>query len=121
MDIEKTGGKQDTASGEVLSVDSVQHARVQHDIRASLAISHGFNQALESSFAELCDVVQHVLGAHGETSSDDLLLARVKQLEADCTFCLSRLGRSLEQLDRRIDSAPQQERQQLDSCDRDAQ
>ncbi len=77
--------------------------KARHDIRASLAITRGFSKALESSFSDLCQTVEHALaGCDSGTNSE--AVTRIAELEADCGFCLSRIERSLEQLSERIEA-----------------
>lgn len=79
-------------------------AKSNHDIRASLAITNGFNQALESSFSDLCSAVEQLVRDREiRTDEDEALIHHVAKLEADCWFCLSRINRSLTQLGTRIE------------------
>lgn len=77
--------------------------KVMHDIRASLAITRGFSKALEGSFNQLCDSVERVVSGD-DARTDENVLKRISELEADCSFCLSRIERSLEQLGTRIEA-----------------
>jgi len=76
-----------------------------HDVRASLAITSGFSEAMESSFSEFCTTLEQILcPIEPRTATDRELRERLQQLEADCRFCLSRMHRSLEKLDDCINS-----------------
>jgi hypothetical protein len=79
----------------------VSDSRYRHDLRASLAIINGYSKALESSFQELTDHCQDLLGAVAVELNPDTL-AQVQTLKADCRFCLSRLNSSVEQLKDRL-------------------
>lgn len=85
---------------------SNEHAvasRSNHDIRASIAITKGFNKALESTLSELSQVLHHALYEHvADTQGESL--QRIKGLEEDCLFCVLRINRSLEQLDARLNA-----------------
>lgn len=84
--------------------EQLKLAKSSHDIRASLAITNGFNQALESTFSELCETYEQLLLTRGTRSTTDVdLIKQLDRLEADCHFCMSRIKRSLEQLGSRID------------------
>lgn len=72
-------------------------ARIRHDIRASLAISKGMCQALGMSLDELSEV--SAIAAREER------LNCVEKLERDYRFCLSRILRSLDQLDSTVEGA----------------
>lgn len=75
--------------------------RFEHDIKASLAIANGFNQALELSFADLCDTYQKIWDVH-----TDLLTAEqaecLAEQQSDCWHCLSQVQRSIERLSSRL-------------------
>lgn len=74
----------------------INEARIRHDIRASLAISKGMCQALEMSLDEL-----------NSASAIEVLEERldcVEKIEKDCRFCLSRILRSLIQLDSTVEA-----------------
>ncbi len=81
---------------ELPTVSPLSDARVRHDIRASLAISKGMCQALEGSFDELCE--------SSKVDSREERLNRVEKLENECRFCLSRIQRSVAQLDSMIEA-----------------
>ena len=77
--------------------------RFDHDIRASIALTKGFNKALESSLSELSHALhqalaQHAADPHGEP------VKLINVLEEDCRFCVLRISRSLEQLDARLNA-----------------
>ena len=84
--------------------EQLQRGKLNHDIRASLAISKGFNQALETSFSDLVAGYQLILDAQ-EAMADANDLQLLQKLEEDCRFCLSRASRSLTQLSERFDRA----------------
>lgn len=84
-------------------IEASADARARHDIRASLAITRGFSKALESSFGELCQTVEHII-SDCDTSAYADVIKRISELEADCGFCLSRIERSLDQLGVRIEA-----------------
>lgn len=71
--------------------------KIEHDIKASLAVANGFNQALELSFAELCDSYQKIWDVHTDmlTTEEIALLA---EQQSDCWHCLSQVQRSIERL-----------------------
>lgn len=78
-------------------------SRSNHDIRASLAITKGFQKALEGSLAELSDAVR-VVFAEQDILPQSASMQRIEALEEDCHFCLLRIKRSLEQLDTRLNT-----------------
>ena len=82
----------------------IQLRRLNHDMRASLAITNGFNQALETSLLDLVAEYQMLLDSKTSTPHE-ADLENVKKLEADCHFCLSRITRSIVKLGEDIESA----------------
>lgn len=84
--------------------DQLELAMSRHDVRASLAITAGFNQALELSFSQLCETYEQLVqsSAAQSTAGAELEL-QVEKLQADCHFCLSRMRRSLEQLGHQLE------------------
>ncbi|MDB3935881.1 hypothetical protein N9383_04090 [Granulosicoccus sp.] len=80
-----------------------QLRRLNHDMRASLAITNGFNQALEASLLDLVAEYQILLDSKTSTPHEPDL-ENVKKLEGDCRFCLSRMTRSIVKLGEDIES-----------------
>jgi len=78
-------------------------SRSMHDIRASVAITKGFQKALEGSLSELSDAIRLVFVEHDILPQKESM-QRIEALEADCHFCLLRINRSLEQLNTRLDA-----------------
>ena len=84
--------------------DSDEYAaasRSDHDIRASIAITKGFNKALESSLSELSHALHQALDQYDADSQGEPI-TRIRELEEDCRFCVLRINRSLEQLHARL-------------------
>ena len=92
-------GKQDHDNGNA-------HAaalRFEHDIRASIALTKGFNKALELSLSELLHALHQALAQHNADPQAEPV-QRINVLEEDCRFCVLRISRSLEQLDARLNA-----------------
>lgn len=105
MNSAQQDGEDHTSTGAQPTPDEVNDHKLNHDLRASLAITNGFNQALDSSFSELCISFGQLLDSQTSSTITDVeLVNKVEQLEADCRFCLSRMSRSLEKLNARLDS-----------------
>lgn len=81
---------------------SNSRVRSIHDIKASLAISNGFSQALETALSDLHESYVDIVHSTEATVSPELL-QQLRKHENDCKFCLSRLSSSLSQLKTRID------------------
>lgn len=94
-------------------------SRSNHDIRASIAITKGFNKALESSLSELSQVLHHVLVEHDADTQGESL-QRIKGLQEDCLFCVLRINRSLEQLDTRLNADARFDTQSTSNTEHDA-
>ena len=80
-----------------------QLRRMNHDMRASLAITNGFTEALGTSLSDLVAEYKFLLDSQiSKTTNADV--ENVNKLEGDCRFCLSRITRSLVKLGEDIDS-----------------
>ena len=88
-----------------------QLRRLNHDMRASLAITNGFNEALGTSLSDLVAEYKILLDSQiSKTTKADV--ENVSKLEGDCRFCLSRITRSLVKLGEDIDSVTSLSRMQ---------
>lgn len=94
------------------------NARSNHDIRASLAVTKGFNTALGASLADLCEAVQQLLDMD-DSDAKSGQLQRVALLEEDCRFCMSRINRSIEQLGTRLEADARFGQQSVNDGSRD--
>lgn len=83
------------------AIDDQAHSHCTHsahDIRAYLAITNGFTEALEISLTDLVSEFKLVLNSEDAPGN----LQNLDKLEGDCRFCLSRISRSLALLSERI-------------------
>ena len=91
-----------------------QLRRLNHDMRASLAITNGFSQALGTSLSDLFAEF-HILLDSQASKTSEADLENINRLEGDCRFCLSRITRSLVKLGADIDSVTTLSRMKTDS------
>ena len=91
------------AIGDEAHSQQTQLRRLNHDMRASLAITNGFSQALGTSLSDLVAEFQILLDSRASITSE-ADLENINKLEGDCRFCLSRITRSLVKLGEDIDS-----------------
>ena len=106
-------GDEDGDEDEVES-QHTQLRRLNHDMRASLAITNGFNEALGTSLSDLVAEYKILLDSQiSKTTKADV--ENVIKLEGDCRFCLSRITRSLVKLGEDIDSVTSLSRMQTNS------
>jgi hypothetical protein len=77
--------------------------QTEHDILASLAITNGFSNALDTSLNELLESFNTILGSI-DLEVTDVTLEQFKRQELDCKYCLNRLVQSVEKLKGRVDN-----------------
>jgi|GEM_PF-2106386 len=98
------------ADGQTTSVSNelISHAKSVHDVRASLAITRGFNQALETSFSELFIIYEQLLAStRPQSAHETVLIRKIEALEGECRFCLSRVNQCMEKLSADIETDTQ--------------